>query len=195
MNQLRYSYLKIENFSTPTSSPTTPSGTNPSGTTPSGTNPSRTTPLSCATGFVPGTGTYSKPSTLNIHNGSGWASQDGKLWCPKTSCYNETTKYCNLPIYVTTPPGTTPPGTTPVGTTPPGTTPPKTTPVVTTPVVTTPVVTTPVVTKPVVTQPQKILGKPLSQKTQEGFFRIGLILLFSLMFFTTFNDLKDLGLF
>ena len=42
---------------------------------------------------------------------------------------------------------------------------------------------------------EKILGKPLSQKTQEGFFRIGLILLFSLMFFTTFNDLKDLGLF
>tara|TARA_X000001036_G_scaffold189773_1_gene178917 strand:- start:323 stop:1438 length:1116 start_codon:yes stop_codon:yes gene_type:complete len=42
---------------------------------------------------------------------------------------------------------------------------------------------------------EKILGRPLKQKTQEGFFRIGLILLFSLMFFTTFNDLKDLGLF
>ena len=42
---------------------------------------------------------------------------------------------------------------------------------------------------------EKILGRPLSQKTQEGFFRIGLILLLSLMFFTTFNDLKDLGLF
>ncbi|MDC3152347.1 RIP metalloprotease RseP [Pelagibacteraceae bacterium] len=42
---------------------------------------------------------------------------------------------------------------------------------------------------------EKILGRPLSQKTQESFFRIGLILLFSLMFFTTFNDLKDLGLF
>ena len=42
---------------------------------------------------------------------------------------------------------------------------------------------------------EKILGRPLQQKTQEGFFRIGLILLFSLMFFTTFNDLKDLGLF
>ena len=42
---------------------------------------------------------------------------------------------------------------------------------------------------------EKILGKPLSQKTQEGFFRIGLFLLFSLMFFTTINDLKDLGLF
>ena len=42
---------------------------------------------------------------------------------------------------------------------------------------------------------EKILGRPLSQKTQEGFFRIGLFLLFSLMFFTTFNDLKDLGLF
>jgi regulator of sigma E protease len=42
---------------------------------------------------------------------------------------------------------------------------------------------------------EKILGKPLSQRTQEGFFRIGLFLLISLMFFTTFNDLKDLGLF
>ena len=42
---------------------------------------------------------------------------------------------------------------------------------------------------------EKILGKPLSQKTQESFFRIGLFLLFSLMFFVTFNDLKDLGLF
>ena len=42
---------------------------------------------------------------------------------------------------------------------------------------------------------EKILGRPLSQKTQEGFFRIGLFLLFSLMFFATYNDLKDLGLF
>jgi regulator of sigma E protease len=42
---------------------------------------------------------------------------------------------------------------------------------------------------------EKILGRPLSQKTQEGFFRIGLFLLLLLMFFTTFNDLKDLGLF
>ena len=42
---------------------------------------------------------------------------------------------------------------------------------------------------------EKILGRPLSQKTQEGFFRIGLFLLLFLMFFTTFNDLKDLGLF
>ena len=41
---------------------------------------------------------------------------------------------------------------------------------------------------------EKILGRPLTQKTQEGFFRIGLFLLFSLMFFTTFNDLKDIGL-
>ena len=40
-----------------------------------------------------------------------------------------------------------------------------------------------------------VLGRPLSQKTQEGFFRIGMFLLLSLMFFTTFNDLKDLGLF
>ena len=42
---------------------------------------------------------------------------------------------------------------------------------------------------------EKILGHPLSQKIQEGFFRIGMFLLLSLMFFTTFNDLKDLGLF
>ena len=42
---------------------------------------------------------------------------------------------------------------------------------------------------------EKVLGRPLSQKTQEGFFRIGMFLLISLMFFTTFNDLKDLGLF
>ncbi len=42
---------------------------------------------------------------------------------------------------------------------------------------------------------EKVLGRPLKQKTQEGFFRIGLFLLFSLMFFVTFNDLKDLGLF
>ena len=42
---------------------------------------------------------------------------------------------------------------------------------------------------------EKILGRPLTQKTQEGFFRIGLFLLLSLMFFTTVNDLRDLGLF
>jgi regulator of sigma E protease len=42
---------------------------------------------------------------------------------------------------------------------------------------------------------EKILGRPLKQRTQEGFFRIGLFLLVSLMFFTTFNDLKDLGIF
>ena len=42
---------------------------------------------------------------------------------------------------------------------------------------------------------EKILGRPLKQKTQEGFFRIGLFLLFSLMIFVTFNDLKDIGLF
>ena len=42
---------------------------------------------------------------------------------------------------------------------------------------------------------EKVLGRPLTQKTQEGFFRIGMFLLLSLMFFTTFNDLKDLGLF
>ena len=42
---------------------------------------------------------------------------------------------------------------------------------------------------------EKVLGRPLSQKTQEGFFRIGMFLLLSSMFFTTFNDLKDVGLF
>ena len=42
---------------------------------------------------------------------------------------------------------------------------------------------------------EKFLGRPLSQKTQESFFRIGMFLLLTLMFFTTFNDLKDLGLF
>ncbi len=42
---------------------------------------------------------------------------------------------------------------------------------------------------------EKVLGRPLSQATQEGFFRIGLFLLISLMLFTTFSDLKDLGLF
>ena len=42
---------------------------------------------------------------------------------------------------------------------------------------------------------ERILGRPLSQKTQEGFFRIGLFLLVSLMFFVTINDLKDIGLF
>ena len=42
---------------------------------------------------------------------------------------------------------------------------------------------------------EKVLGRPLSQKAQEGFFRIGMFLLLSLMFFTTFNDLKDVGLF
>ena len=41
---------------------------------------------------------------------------------------------------------------------------------------------------------EKILGRPLSQKVQEGFFRIGLFLLLFLMFFVTFNDLKDIGL-
>ena len=42
---------------------------------------------------------------------------------------------------------------------------------------------------------EKLLGRPLKQKTQESLFRIGLLLLFSLMIFTTVNDLKDLGLF
>ena len=42
---------------------------------------------------------------------------------------------------------------------------------------------------------EKVLGRPLTQKTQEGFFRIGFFLLIFLMLFTTVNDLKDLGLF
>ena len=42
---------------------------------------------------------------------------------------------------------------------------------------------------------EKILGKPLSKKTQEFFFRIGLFLILSLTFFATWNDLRDLGLF
>ena len=42
---------------------------------------------------------------------------------------------------------------------------------------------------------EKLLGRPLKQKTQEGFFRIGLFLLISLMFFTTFKDLQDIGVF
>ncbi len=42
---------------------------------------------------------------------------------------------------------------------------------------------------------EKLLGHPLSEKVQNGFFRIGMFLLLSLMFFTTFNDLKDLNLF
>jgi len=42
---------------------------------------------------------------------------------------------------------------------------------------------------------EKVLGRPLTQKTQEGFFRIGLFLLIFLMLFTTINDLKDIGLF
>ena len=42
---------------------------------------------------------------------------------------------------------------------------------------------------------EKILGRPLRQKTQEVFFRIGLFLLLSLMFFAFFNDLKYVGLF
>ena len=42
---------------------------------------------------------------------------------------------------------------------------------------------------------EKILGKPLSQKTQEGFFRIGLFMLIFLMVFVTFNDLREIGVF
>ena len=41
----------------------------------------------------------------------------------------------------------------------------------------------------------KIVDALSEEVSQEGFFRIGLFLLLSLMFFTTFNDLRDLGLF
>ncbi len=40
-----------------------------------------------------------------------------------------------------------------------------------------------------------IRGKPLSEKIQEYFYRFGFFVLFSLMFFATFNDLKGLGIF
>jgi len=40
---------------------------------------------------------------------------------------------------------------------------------------------------------EAIFGKPLSQKIQEGFFRIGLFFLLFLMIFVTFNDLKSFG--
>ena len=40
---------------------------------------------------------------------------------------------------------------------------------------------------------EAIFGKPLSQKIQEGFFRIGLFFLLFLMFFVTFNDLRSFG--
>ncbi len=38
-------------------------------------------------------------------------------------------------------------------------------------------------------------GKPLSEKIQLYFYKFGLFILLSLMFFATFNDLKGLGLF
>ena len=38
-------------------------------------------------------------------------------------------------------------------------------------------------------------GKPLSERIQEYFYRLGFFLLFTLMFFATFNDLRGLGLF
>jgi len=40
-----------------------------------------------------------------------------------------------------------------------------------------------------------VRGKPLSDEIQEYFYRFGFFVLFSLMFFATFNDLKGLGLF
>ena len=42
---------------------------------------------------------------------------------------------------------------------------------------------------------EKILGRPLSQKTQEVFSESECFLLLFIMFFATYNDLKDLGLF
>jgi regulator of sigma E protease len=40
-----------------------------------------------------------------------------------------------------------------------------------------------------------IRGKPLSEKMQTYFFKFGFLALFALMFFSTYNDLKGLGLF
>ena len=40
-----------------------------------------------------------------------------------------------------------------------------------------------------------VRGKPLSEKMQTYFFKFGLFVLFTLMFFSTYNDLKGLGLF
>jgi regulator of sigma E protease len=40
-----------------------------------------------------------------------------------------------------------------------------------------------------------IRGKPLNEQIQEYFYRFGFFILFTLMFFATFNDLKGLGLF
>ena len=40
-----------------------------------------------------------------------------------------------------------------------------------------------------------IRGKPLSENVQIYFYRFGMAVLFTLMFFATFNDLKSLGLF
>ncbi len=40
-----------------------------------------------------------------------------------------------------------------------------------------------------------IRGKPLSERIQEYFYRFGFFVLFSLMFFATFNDLKGIGIF
>jgi len=40
-----------------------------------------------------------------------------------------------------------------------------------------------------------VRGKPLSEKVQTYFFKFGLFVLITLMFFSTFNDLKSLGLF
>ena len=40
-----------------------------------------------------------------------------------------------------------------------------------------------------------IRGKPLSENVQIYFYKFGMALLFTLMFFATFNDLKSLGLF
>jgi regulator of sigma E protease len=40
-----------------------------------------------------------------------------------------------------------------------------------------------------------VKGKPLSEKMQNYFFKFGLFVLLTLMFFSTYNDLKSLGLF
>ena len=42
---------------------------------------------------------------------------------------------------------------------------------------------------------EALIGRPLSERTMEFGFRVGLVLLISLMLFATFNDLKHFGIF
>jgi len=59
-----------------------------------------TTKLCCAPGEEVGRETRSDRTIYphDTHNGGGWNSDGtGVFWCPSTSCYNRTTKECNLP--------------------------------------------------------------------------------------------------